>query len=805
MGARKTMDGVENVYDAAQKWVDCALRKDDSLFTPGKPIWTRELLGQLRERYLDQPDVGEGTFYDKLRQQLEGSPPEVYQLMAEVLYVHFLVIWHGQGGMRGNTKTERITRVLGWSDQTVEIPEHLIAGLAPGISAVGAGRSRLFPFMVGFLIEFVDQWKEQGHGERLLSAPWQFKEYATQLDLRGQLFRESSWSHWAQLEALLHLVHPDTFEATVSADHKKKIAEANAFAHFVTEEIPDVDRKLAHIRRGLESQLGRDFDFYDGDIYKQWNSDTSSSTPWDEFIGHAKAMVDAGIIDIEGEKNSKSGIGEKLAVAREAVLKSAPEWPQLLKAGLTGFEYHPLPWQVSDRFRVWIIESPDNVKALQAFWAEGDFSVIDRIRPFSGVLPRGVASRPGIFTNLTSVLMMGLDAERYPPFKIIAFTEAYKRTGYDMPERGADEAALYEHALGFLDRLIEEASKRGLTLRHHLDAQTIAYRTVVASLSEPPVEGEDDPPETSPPPPIDLTSLAAKLYLPVNFLENIDELLDDKKQIIFQGPPGTGKTYVAQALAKHIAGSEERVTLVQFHPSYAYEDFVRGFRPTLTTDGQAGFDLKDGPLLQAAERARQDEDQDIKHFLIIDEINRGNLAKVFGELYFLLEYRDEEITLQYQRDGEKKFSLPDNLFIIGTMNTADRSIALVDLALRRRFYFVEFHPDKEPIKGVLRRWLAGNAPDMKWVADVVERANELLEDDRHAAIGPSYFMKKDGLDETHVRRIWKHSVLPYIEERRFGGDEVSEEFGLDRLRRASAPVDADSADDEDGGANDASA
>ena len=94
MGSRKTHDGAENVYAAAKKWVDCALRKDDSLFTPGKPIWTSEWLRELRERFLDRPDVGQGSFYDKLKQQLEDSPPEVYQLMAEVLYVHFLIVWH---------------------------------------------------------------------------------------------------------------------------------------------------------------------------------------------------------------------------------------------------------------------------------------------------------------------------------------------------------------------------------------------------------------------------------------------------------------------------------------------------------------------------------------------------------------------------------------------------------------------------------------------------------------------------------------------------------------------------------------
>ena len=119
-------------------------------------------------------------------------------------------------------------------------------------------------------------------------------------------------------------------------------------------------------------------------------------------------------------------------------------------------------------------------------------------------------------------------------------------------------------------------------------------------------------------------------------------------------------------------------------------------------------------------RSRRGQKSDARHFLVIDEINRGNLSKVFGELYFLLEYRDEEVRLLY---ADEPFSLPDNLYIIGTMNTADRSIALVDLALRRRFHFVEFHPNTPPVQGLLRRWLEQNAPAMSWVADIVDRAN----------------------------------------------------------------------------------
>ena len=401
---------------------------------------------------------------------------------------------------------------------------------------------------------------------------------------------------------------------------------------------------------------------------------------------------------------------------------------------------------------------------------------------------------------------MGLDIEKYPPFRVTKFNRAYERAGYAPRASDSDEAALYNHALGFLDRFIDEAAERDLHLRHRLDAQSVVW-IIVPDNDDPWTTPSDsnkrthedrsgDSPQCEP----DLPSLADELTLTVEFLEEVQTLLDDKRQVIFQGPPGTGKTYVAQKLAKHLTGSEDRVTLVQFHPSYSYEDFVQGFRPMLK-NGQPGFELRNGPLLMAADKARNEPQA--KHFLVIDEINRGNLARVFGELYFLLEYRDSEMDLQY---SDEPFSLPDNLYIIGTMNTADRSIALVDLALRRRFYFVEFHPDDEPVKNVLRNWLKANADSMEWVADVVDRANENLRDDRHAAIGPSYFMKSR-IDETAVKRIWKHSVLPYIEERLFGNEDRIREFDLDKLRGMETPVTQpdNGAGGEDGAPNNQSA
>lgn len=277
---------------------------------------------------------------------------------------------------------------------------------------------------------------------------------------------------------------------------------------------------------------------------------------------------------------------------------------------------------------------------------------------------------------------------------------------------------------------------------------------------------------------IEMTSpldyLAEDLLLDVKFLEEIEELLEDKKQVIFYGPPGAGKTYVALKLAEVLSGGSDEVSpveVVQFHPSYAYEDFVEGFRPT--EDG--AFKLRRGKLLSIAERAIQNPDK--KFFLIIDEINRGNVAKVFGEMYFLLEYRDRDIQLQY---SEEPFRMPENLYFIGTMNSADRSIGLIDSALRRRFHFVSFYPTEDAMKNLLRDWLAKNAPSVSWIATAVDNANELL-GNPDFAIGPSHFMKKD-LTEDLARKIWRRSIIPYVEDFFFNQKEKAKDYDLDRLR-----------------------
>jgi 5-methylcytosine-specific restriction protein B len=262
--------------------------------------------------------------------------------------------------------------------------------------------------------------------------------------------------------------------------------------------------------------------------------------------------------------------------------------------------------------------------------------------------------------------------------------------------------------------------------------------------------------------------------------------------LIFYGPPGTGKTYIAQRVAEHVVRNGGEFELVQFHPSYSYEDFFEGFRPALaSSDTGVLYALQDGPLKRLAALAAADPAH--PYLLIVDEINRGNIPKIFGELLFLLEYRDRSIRLQY---SEEAFSLPPNLFVIGTMNTADRSIALVDAALRRRFYFVAFLPNEAPINGVLREWLAKQGRN-DLPARILDELNQRIEGDE-AAVGPSYLMTGDGSIDS-LRRIWHHAILPLLDEHYYGTKmNVHKVLSLDACMEAVKAVSVEpSLDDAD--------
>lgn len=272
----------------------------------------------------------------------------------------------------------------------------------------------------------------------------------------------------------------------------------------------------------------------------------------------------------------------------------------------------------------------------------------------------------------------------------------------------------------------------------------------------------------------DPSDLAESLYLDSEWVEDVIWMLRDRKQLVLYGPPGTGKTFIAQRLAAHIQPDPARRSLIQLHPSYAYEDFFEGYRPEVEK-GAPTLVRRPGPLKVLAELAADKPTEPV--VLVLDEMNRGNLPRIFGELFFLLEYRNRSVNLMYSPEVE--FRLPPNLFFVGTMNTADRSIAMLDQALRRRFHFAGLFPDAPPVSGMLRGYLGEHKPDMLWVASLLDEVNRRI-GDRNVAVGPSHFMRED-LDEVVLGRVWRASVLPTIEEHFYGHPERLAEFALDKL------------------------
>ena len=981
MGTRIRGGGTEKVYAAAETWVERALRADDSLFTSGKAIWSRPWLGELHDRFLNHPDESSDSFLDKLQQQLADSPPEVYQLMGEVLYFYFLIV-----ATKNSANEQRvIDTVLGWSPSPVEVPQELVGGLTPGIARPGLSFRTSRPFQVGFIIEFAEWWKEQGPDERdrLLANPWEFKEFVMRLNFRSVLLQSHPARPRTQREAMLHLVFPDTFEPTVSVGHKERIARA--FAQFVTGPEEDVDRKLEQIRLGLEAQYGSSnydyLSFYRPDIRVQWDpAAAGNGNLWDEFVRLAQEYFDTGQLDSE-ENDYKVAIGRKVAAAREAALSSADDWADLLKSALNPNDANFISWRLISNLNQWCAGHPDEaLRALQAIWAQDDSSVSERVGAFSSLLPYSEIRGTGSRVNVASGLLMGLDVHNYPPFRIRVFNRAYERTGYEQPERDADEAALYEHALGFLDRFIEEASERGLTLRHRLDAQSLVW--AILQGRDQPTEPEEDtpplsdefsrkleesfpsefgglvsgdvhgqgPPETIPelnrswvfqanprffnlpgalqeiseftwttrqyrgdikagdktylwesgpaggilatavietdpavipnsansrrfePQPDEfageearvllairdvLTSpisraelldnpilsgmqilkapqgtnfpiterevaelerlvgsrladrptiedLARETHLPPAELGEIEALLQEKKQIIFEGPPGTGKTYVARLFAKYFTGlpltdqRDQRVRVVQFHQSYGYEEFIQGIRPETNAGGQIEYHVRPGVFKDFCAGASRNPSRNF--VLIIDEINRGNISRIFGELLYLLEYRDEKVPLANSRPDEESFSIPQNVFIIGTMNTTDRSLAQIDYALRRRFYFYRLLPASEGTAPVLESWLArqamGEASQQRVLATFLALNTKIAAElGEHFQIGHSYFMHSDIDTDERLEQVWRHAILPLLEEYYHGRRDMREHlngFRLSRLIARTAQTSPDS-------------
>lgn len=463
------------VYEAADKFVEVALRTHDSLFTPGRPVWSDSTIADLHERFVMHPDESSASFEQKFQKQLEGAPADTYQLAAELLYVHLLP----GSSTGGNRKRELINAVLGWSPKPVTIPSELAKALDNGLAAEGIAFRTCRPFLLIYLLEFIRHWRslDDETRRRALEDPWAFKEVVFSVPMPNAR---------SQAEILLHLVHPDSFEDIMSRKNKAQIADA--FGDLINEPTDDVDRKLAQIRRRLTEQCGTKVSFWSPELISKWQPDAS---PWSLFVRFAQLFYQLPNFE-ENERDYKLRLADEARPIIEA-LDHEPDDENIerLQKLFRKREQNLVRWQDCEPFVKWYRGSQPLSHMAVTQLRDTSQPAAERMRGFLHHLPIEVVKSLGNRTTLASFFLFSLDPLKCPPYRATVFDWAVQRTGYPVSAEKADEGARYESAIGFLDQMIQECANRGLKLRDRLDAQGILW-SMAKSKAKPEAMGDAD-------------------------------------------------------------------------------------------------------------------------------------------------------------------------------------------------------------------------------------------------------------------------------------------------------------------------
>lgn len=703
-----------------------------SVIDPKTTIWTTVAAEELRARVQDNPIAGGAlSQWEKLDLQLRGASREVVLLAAELVFLRE----HALRSARPDTRRAHVDRVLTQLDSPVTVPESMASwlGRPAGTAGFEPGswyNGQLWRHVI-WASTFVSHWAGLPEAEREAARidPWELQSVMLasgddRSDIRN---------------ALQFLARPEVFEPIASASMKEKVRDglADRIGGASGNSPASIDRDLLAIRAELAREKIGPFHFWTPGVAELWDTSAADSTTDGETAEVTEPRPRHYWLYSPGPQ--------------------ASEWDEFVSKGIMAIGWDELgdlatyPSREAIRQALDVDETGSSMKnAVLAVWefqnviAEGDIVYAKRGR--REIVGRGV-----------------VDSEpRYEP-----------------------ERRRYRHV-----RSVEWTHVGSWV--HPGDAATktltdiTSYHDYVEDLEEV-VTGEDEPEllETpSPLPEYGKSDFLAEVFLSEARYERLRALTARKKNVILAGPPGVGKTFAAKRLAYSIMGVKDprRVQMVQFHQSYSYEDFMMGYRPTET----GGFTLVEGPFYRFCEKARAD-DTDRPYFFIVDEINRGNISKIFGELLMLIEAdkREQELRLLYKNET---FSVPPNVHIIGMMNTADRSLAVLDYALRRRFGFFEI-PHGFNSQGFVHQQQEADSPTLDRLVEAVVDLNQTIADDpalgHGFAIGHSFLSNPPddaGVDEW-LLSVVEDELIPLLEEYWFDEPSNAQEWA-DRLRAA---------------------